>query len=127
MSPASKPELTRLLDHKSELVAKMEAMRNKIAGLDLAIGLLAGSVGSSPMASSRTSGVTETLINMLEQTGEEGLNAQTATELALRRGLHLRRQSLSSLLSRLKRQGTVVYEDGRYKLAKFKGVPAKAA
>src|SRR3954447_13773068 len=56
------------------------------------------------------------LLSLLNEVGTTGLNGAIAIEMAERRGIHLDRQSVSSLLSRLKAEGIAVYEDQRYKL-----------
>ena len=121
----------RLIERKSKLLSQIEAFRNQVAGLDIAINMLSdqsfgddesiGGIGieeASP--STRHIGVTDALVSLLREVGAAGLNARVAAEIASERGLAVKRQSASSLLSRLKKDGTVVYEDGRYKLREFR-------
>jgi hypothetical protein len=112
-------QMRRVVEQRDQLLAEMEALRNKIAGLDIAIGLLSHSAADHDEERLRQEKVTDTLIELLREVGTQGLNAKTATDIAADRGLPLKRQSVSSLLSRLKKGGIVVYENGRYKLQKF--------
>ncbi|MCP4380191.1 MAG: hypothetical protein GY798_01990 [Hyphomicrobiales bacterium] len=108
----------RLIEERKNLFADLEACRNKIAGLDIAIQLLTNGslVESASTAPARQVGVTEVLVSLLEEAGSEGLSAKELTKRAGQRGRPVKRQSVSSLLSRLKREGTLVYENNRYKL-----------
>ena len=124
MAQAYADGLRRLMAQREKLVSELEAYRNQISGLDLAIQLLSDTpmMESAALLNSghkRQLGVTETLLELLREVGTAGLNAQLAAKIALERGVNLKRQSASSLLSRLKKEGTVVYEDGRYKLIEF--------
>jgi DNA-binding PadR family transcriptional regulator len=97
----------------------MEALRNKIAGLEIAIKLI--SDGSERTASTRAGkvGVSETILSLLGESSETGLKPQAVIELAAQRGIRLNRGSVYSLLNRMERAGTVVHEDARYKLRVF--------
>jgi DNA-binding IclR family transcriptional regulator len=57
------------------------------------------------------------VIELLEQVGRAGLNAGLAVEMAEAEGRELDRGSTSSLLSRLKADGTVEYDGDRYRLS----------
>jgi hypothetical protein len=112
--------LRQLVSQRDQLVAEMEALRNKIAGLEMAIRLV--SDGPEPGPVSPTTGkirVSETLLSLLRESGETGLKPRAAIELAAGRGIDLNRGSVYSLLNRMERAGTVVHEDGRYKLREF--------
>jgi hypothetical protein len=67
------------------------------------------------------SNVKQTILDLLEQAGANGLNAASAVETAAKAGVSLDRGSVSSLLSRFKNEGVVVYDGSAYRLAKFKG------
>ena len=119
--------LSRLLEERKALLAELDACRNKIAGLDIAIELLTGRAPSERLfaepvalvAGARQAGVTRFLVGLLDEAGEDGLSAKELTEIAGERGRPLKRQSVSSLLSRLKREGTLIYQDNRYKLVRL--------
>lgn len=57
--------------------------------------------------------------------GTRGLNAQTAVDLANQRGVTLDRASVSSLLSRLKKDDVVVFDNEVYRLKEFAPRPAQ--
>jgi hypothetical protein len=118
MGPKAKMQTQRLIAQRDQLLAEMEALRNKIAGLELAISLLNSDIVDGEMGSEKIN-VKTTILDLLREAGTTGLNAQTAVEVGSRRGVKLDRGSVSSLLSRLKREGTLVYEDDRYKLKEF--------
>lgn len=64
------------------------------------------------------SNVKQAVLELLEQVGDKGLNAATAVEAAGQAGISLERGTVSSLLSRLKNDGTVVYDGNVYRLKK---------
>ncbi len=123
-----------LLLQRERLVAEMEALRNKISGLDLAIQLitqdeqpdLAALPRPDVMAlprlvarverGERGAGITTTIHRLLVAAGPTGINAEEAVELAAREGITLNRSSVSSLLSRMKRAGDLAYVDKKYVL-----------
>jgi hypothetical protein len=88
----------------------------------MAISLFDGD-GEAPVPTPRKkrSGIKDTVLDLLNEAGTTGTNGALAVETAERRGVHLDRQSVSSLLSRLKADGITVYEDQRYKLKQFAG------
>lgn len=112
----------RLIQQRDQLLVEIEALRNKVAGLEMAIALFDdGGDAPSPMLRSKRSGIKDTVLDLLNEVGTTGLNGLIAVEIAERRGIHLDRQSVSSLLSRLKADGAAVYEGQRYKLKQFAG------
>jgi hypothetical protein len=121
--PARKADMQRLWEQRDRLLVEMEALKNKIAGIEMAMALLdnGGSVGDATAAPPRRIrlGVKSFVLDLLSELGTTGLNAATAVEIGERRGVHLDRQSVSSLLSRLKNEGIVVYDNERYKLPRF--------
>lgn len=113
----------RLIQQRDQLLREIEALRNKVVGLEMAIALF-DEEGVTPSASGserKRSGIKGTILDLLNEVGTTGLNAAIAVEIANRRGIHLDRQSVSSLLSRLKTDGAIIYEDQRYKLKQFAG------
>jgi len=65
------------------------------------------------------SNVKQAILDLLEEVGAEGLNAAIAVGLAERNGVNLERGSVSSILSRLKSDGAVTYDNERYRLTKY--------
>jgi DNA-binding transcriptional regulator LsrR (DeoR family) len=114
----------RLLEERDRLLRQKEALENQIAGIERAIALVGGG-DDGPQASQarRRSSTKSIVLDLLDDVGTMGLNAATAVEIADRQGTTLDRASVSSLLSRLKRDGVVAYDGDRYRLKKF--VPAE--
>ena len=105
---------------RDRLLAEIEALRNKVAGLEMALSLLGGEdLAMPPKTEKSRGGLKQTLMDMLREAGTSGLNASTAVEIAERRGMHLDRQSVSSTLSRMKADGLVEYSADRYRLTAF--------
>jgi hypothetical protein len=125
---ARKVDMQRLMEQRDRLLADIEALRNKVAGIEMAMALIDNEPieAASPTRQIRL-GTKSFILDLLMEMGTTGLNAVTALEIGERRGVHLERQSVSSMLSRLKTDGLLVYEDHRYKLVKFasedRGVP----
>lgn len=122
---ARKADMKRLIEQRDALVREMDALKNKIAGLEMAISLLEGeeTASTSTASSKRNTGVKKTVLDLLREVGSTGLNASTALEIASRRGVTLDRGSVSSLLSRLKSEGTVEYDGEKYRLPEYAGKP----
>lgn len=113
---------------RDRLLVEIEALRNKVAGLELALSLI-GAVANSSEEQERPKenrGLRQTLADLLREAGTTGLNATSAVEIAQRRGIHFDRQSVASTLSRMKKDGEVIYNGDRYKLTQFAS-PSEAA
>jgi len=111
--------LESLIRQRDRLLVEMEALRNQIAGLDMAIKLISDAPDLAPVAARGKVHVSETIISLLRESGENGLRPKTTIELAARRGIHLNRGSVYSLLNRMEHTGRVVREDSCYKLIEF--------
>lgn len=102
----------------------MERLKTEI---DLLQSLLAEANGSTeqptPKRRAARSDVKQIVLSMLETVGTGGLNAAIVSEMADKQGTPVDRQSASSLLSRLKNQGVVVYDGRRYRLAQHENTP----
>ena len=114
-----KGNLQLLQDQKAKLLAEMEALRNKIAGLDIAISLLNKEGGNGLSVGKLTAGLKATSIDLLKEAGPTGLNAMSAVEMAEKQGLILNRGSVASNLSRLSKEKVIVYDGERYRLPEF--------
>ena len=108
--------LRQLISERDKLQAEMEALRNKVEGLEIAIKLVSDDTSRTSLASGSRPGVSETLVGLLRTAGETGLKPREAIEIAERDGKHLNRGSVYSLLNRMERAGIVVHENARYKL-----------
>jgi hypothetical protein len=114
----TKADMQRLISQRDQLLKEIEALRNKVAGIEMAISLLEGD-GAIKQSGKRQSGLKTVILNLLEEVGTLGLNATSAVEMANRRGMTIQAASVSSTLSRFKKDELVVYDGDRYRLAKF--------
>jgi hypothetical protein len=113
-----KAQLQKLHDTRAEMAAEIEALKNKLAGVQLAINVLEGSDADADDEGGRArrGAVKETLYALLKDAGKTGLNAVTAVEMAKKRGVSLDRNTVSSTLSRMKKDGALDHDGERYRL-----------
>jgi hypothetical protein len=119
METATAIHVQHLINQRDQLVVEMEALRNKIAGLEIAIKLISDGPEKATAPTGGKVHVSETIVSLLRESGETGLKPKDTIELAAGRGVSLNRGSVYSLLNRMERAGTVVHEDARYKLKEF--------
>ena len=89
-----KQQLQKLHDTLAELEAEIEALKNKKAGVQLAIDVLERDDSGSEDAPDdngrvRRGAVKEALFDLLKDAGKTGLNAHSAVEMAKRRGIEI--------------------------------------
>lgn len=91
---------------------EIEALRNKLKGVDAAI----AAVGGQPQvaATRRNRNVKQTVMDLIVDAGQKGITAIEVVERAAIVGRQLDRPSVSSLLSRLKREGVLSFNGERY-------------
>jgi hypothetical protein len=111
----SKADMQRLIAQRDQMLREIDAMRNKVAGLEMAIALIEGDGVNARQFTSKHS-VKTVLLDLLKSTGGEGLSAASAVDLAGRRGISLHTGSVSSTLSRFKKDGIVTFDGQRYRL-----------
>jgi hypothetical protein len=116
----AKTHLQQLIDERDRLVLETEAVRNKMAGLEIAIRL----VSAEPEQTSSLGGygkvhVSDTIVDLLRKSGKSGLKPTVLVELAAARGIRLNRGSVYTILNRMGHVGTVVHENHYYKLQEF--------
>lgn len=113
----------RLMQQRDQLLKQVEALNNRVAGLEMAIALIDSNdvptEGSTFEAAPKRVNVKTMVLDLLDEVGTTGLNAVTAVDIAKRRGIQLDKGSVSSLLSRLKKDDVVVYDNDKYRLKKF--------
>src|ERR1700730_13771680 len=103
MDAATEAPLQQLINQRDHLLAEMEALRNKIAGLEIAIKLISDGSERASSAIAKKVRVSETILSLLRESDETGLKPQAIIELAGRRGINLNRGSVYSLLNRMER------------------------
>ena len=117
--------MQRLDELRERLVAEIAAqertlyaLQNKLAGLDAARAAMAGELTGLKQASPpRRRNVTRTVMELIEAAGSAGVTANEVVERALGQGKELDRASVSSLLSRYKREGFLTFDGERYRAA----------
>ncbi len=110
-----KADVQRLIDQRDQLLKEIEALRNKVAGIEMAITLL--DTDEAGYGSQRS--VKSVVLDLLREVGTTGLSAATAVDMAHRRGISLHSGSVGSTLSRLKGLGVVVLQGNRYVLTDY--------
>lgn len=103
----------------AERQAQLTQLRTEIALLEDAIRRTSGEPEKPQKQRAARSNVKSLVLDLLKEVGADGLNAGIAVDLAQKRGDHLERGSVSSLLSRLKSEGTVTYDGSVYRLSQF--------
>jgi hypothetical protein len=108
-----------LIEERDRLLREMDALKNKIAGLELAISLIQKGGQVSAGQSIQHGGTKGALVELLREVGTTGLTSTSAVEMATRRGMRLERGTAASTLSRMKAEEIVVYDGERYRLPEF--------
>ena len=111
----------RLIRERDSLLREKVALENKILGLELAISLIdvVDDESEALQANGKRVATKSVVLDLLFEVGLTGLNANNAVDLASRRGITLDKSSVSSLLSRLKKEETVDYDGEKYRLKQF--------
>jgi hypothetical protein len=114
-------DMNKLVEERERLRQKIEALQNQLLGIERAISLLDGTASdingvASTGGRERSRNVKDTVLGLLTETGQGGLSVTQVLELARRKGAHIERGSVSSLLSRLKREGILDFNDGSYSI-----------
>jgi hypothetical protein len=113
------PHMQTLIEHRDQLLKEIEALKNKVSGIEMAISLI-DSGASYPSTGRRSAKSVKTvLLDLLKEVGTTGLSAATAVEMANRRGITLNAGSVGSTLSRFKKDGIVALDGDKYKLPQF--------
>lgn len=102
----------------TELEMQVREARVKVKTLDLAISAMDGSPVPIAASLSKNSpvgvNVKKTVLDIVVEAGVDGVSAAEVVKKAADGGRDLNSTSVSSLLSRLKREGTLELVDGRY-------------
>ncbi|MCB9949176.1 MAG: hypothetical protein H6842_15345 [Rhodospirillaceae bacterium] len=123
---------------RDELAAQIRSLQDQLAGLDKALAILrreeraphtkpaapkpvaTDAKPPAPRRSRRSGGPRprnqSMVMDMLAEAGEQGMSVSEVLAAGASRGTPMARASISSLLSRLKREGKVASRDGRYAL-----------
>lgn len=110
-------QMKKLVEDRERLAKQIEALTWELKGMDRAIANLKGEVPVSSVVSDRkprTRNVKETILSLVQKAGQDGLNVNELLLAAQRENVHLERGTVSSLLSRFKRDSVLDMKDGRY-------------
>ncbi|TCP43960.1 hypothetical protein [Rhodovulum marinum] len=103
-----------LEDRLSRIRSEMEKLRIQE---ELVLDMMREERGEpAPKKRAKRANVKRTVLDLLTAVGAGGLNAAIAVDMAAKDGVELERGSVSSLLSRLKNEGTVTYDGEVYRL-----------
>lgn len=105
--------------HLDDLKKQRDNLDQQIKGVEDSLRLLSGEQPKI-VVRTRRSNVKEQVFRLLDRVGVEGLNAAIAVAMAEKENISLDRGTVSSLLSRLKNEGAVIYDGSVYRLAKFR-------
>lgn len=119
--------MDKILETRARLWAKLEELRNKIDVLDRAISLMNEEPKSfrddvrlpDLMPLTRRVDLKGEILRFLAEAGSDGLNANMFLSLAEARGQIFDRNSVATILSRMKREGRIVYDGRNYRLKAF--------
>jgi CRP-like cAMP-binding protein len=89
----------------------IEALKHQLSGVDQSMKALGGDAGAGP---SRRTNVKRTVMEVIHDASRVGVTAVEVVDRAAAKGRSLDRASVSSLLSRLKRDGTLTFNGERY-------------
>ena len=136
------PAIAAIHREREALQAEIRSLQDQLAGLDRALAILdrrpepavapprpsGRSGGAQPTTRRRRGGGTRPrnqalVLEFLADAGAAGVTVNEVLDRGSARGVPLARASISSLLSRLKRQGRVAGDGGRYVLV---GDPAES-
>jgi hypothetical protein len=110
-------KMRKLEAERSRLAKQIEELQLELRGLDRAIAIMKGEIEPTEeraASKSRSRNVKETVLSLVQNAGEKGLTVNGVMDAARDMGIHLERGSVSSLLSRMKREHVLGMADGRY-------------
>lgn len=108
--------MQKLREERDRLLREIEALRNQLIATERALAIVEGTDFRQPETRprERARNVKDTVLGVLAEAGERGLSVNQILDIARSRGVDLDRGSVSSLVSRLKRESTLDMRDGQY-------------
>lgn len=122
--------LKLLYERRSQLQSELAAAQARLQEVEGLIRLMDDK--SAPEAPTAVAGrvrrgdLNNIVLSLYEQAAEAGLSTSECVAMASKAGTPLKATSVSSLLSRLKSDGVLMYDGERYRLKRFAG-PRSAA
>jgi hypothetical protein len=121
--PRISDKMQKLYDLREGLTAEiqqrereLDALRNRLKGIDAAIATISGVEFSNDPKRRNRRNVKKTVMDLIIQAADAGVTANEIVEQASIGGRRFDRPSVSSLLSRLKREGVLSFDGERYHL-----------
>jgi hypothetical protein len=113
--------MKQLEELRDRIRQQIEALQQNLEGIEMSIRTLAGESAEKPVrARAARSNVKNAVLELLQQVKKNGLNASMVVDIWLeKKGEKLERGSVSSLLSRFKSDGAVVYDGKLYRLKEY--------
>lgn len=112
----SRESMQKLMELRERLVGEIsrhqqaiEALKNQLIGVDQAIKTVGPDLGAAPRRN-----VKKTVMEVIHEAGKAGVTAAETVDRAAAKGRTLDRASVSSLLSRFKREGALTFDGERY-------------
>lgn len=126
---STRANLRLLEDRRNQLRADLGAVKARLDEVESLIRAMGGEGASEPSiapsaaepARTRRGDLNNLVLSLCEQAAEAGLSSAECVERASRAGTALKPASVSSLLSRLKADGVLMYDGERYRLKRFAG------
>lgn len=122
--------LRLLEDRRNQLRAELGTVKARLDEVESLIQVMGGvavpqTTTSEPTivipGRTRRGDLNNIVLSLCEQAGEAGLSSAECVEKASKAGAALKPASVSSLLSRLKADGVLMYDGERYRLKRFAG------
>jgi hypothetical protein len=103
---------------EARLLKEIDALQNQLIGVRRSIALISGDDPEKVTSTRKPrSPIKDVVIGLISEFKEAGLSVNEVIEQAQKRGQDLDRGSVSSLLSRLKREGILILKDSKYRLS----------
>lgn len=112
---ARNKQMKALEEMLAEKRNQLATLKVEIATLETALRRASGDVDSRPRR--RRTNVKKIVLDILAERGDQGVNAGIVVQIAAERGEEIERATVSSLLSRMKADGIVTYDNVLYRLA----------
>lgn len=119
-----------LHDRRNQLQSELAAAQARLQEVESLIRAMSGEAMPEPSTATagrvRRGDLNNIVLSLYEQAAEAGLSTSECVGMASKAGTPLKATSVSSLLSRLKADGILMYDGERYRLKRFAG-PRSAA
>lgn len=101
----------RLQGQIAQTLKTLEALQNQLLGVEASMKALGSPSGAAPPLRRN---VKRTVMELVQEAGRAGITAAEIVERAASKGRQLAQPSVSSLLSRFKRDGALTFDGERY-------------